>query len=74
MAIYYIGIAKQNNGKTAVIQARRSVDFLSCEICDYYGARVTTKAKLNANKANILDILKTDKPNVYNDCKYIVVD
>jgi len=70
--IYHVGIGKRNH--TAVIEARRDVDYLSCEIYDYMGQRITTKSSLKAKRYELLVHLKTTKPEVYSDCRYIVVD
>ncbi len=70
--IYHVGFGKR--GKTMVIEARRNVDYLSCEIYDYMGKRVTTKAHLKANRYGILAIAKKQNPEVYGNLKYAVVD
>lgn len=56
---YHIGLAK--GGKyhgghetTLIVQLRRSVDFLSCELWKYLGQRETTKAALKARKSELL--------------------
>ena len=74
MKTYHVGIAKQNNGQTMVIQATRSVDYLSCEIYDYLGERITTKAKLNSNRYHILASMQKQRPNVYGNCKFAIVE
>jgi len=45
--IYHVGILSE--GQRLVIQARRSVDFLSPDLLEYQGRRETTKAKLKDN-------------------------
>jgi hypothetical protein len=61
---YHLGLIK-GSGKckcwrnyhaknTIVLQARRSIDNLSCELWEYIGERITTKTQLNANKSHIL--------------------
>ena len=69
---YHIGVSKRGN--TAVIEARRNVSFLSCEVCDYLGPRITTKKNLHAKRYELLAFLKAKKPGVYGNCRYIVVD
>jgi len=69
---YHIGFAIR--GKSLVIQAARCVDFLDCEIYDYMGVRETTKAKLNANRYDVLRLMQARKPNVYGKLKYSVLE
>ena len=64
MQTYHIGLAKggrYHGGRetTLIVQARRSVDFLSCELWKYLGQRETTKAALKARKAEILAAVNT---------------
>jgi hypothetical protein len=72
--IYYIGTIKQGN--KVILQARTSVDYLSCEIHDYFGARVTTKKDLKNRKGLFLTFLQTDPKysQKYANCKSITVD
>ena len=53
---YHVGLLAR--GRTAVMQYRRSVDYLSCEILHYFGVREITKADakraLQALRANVL--------------------
>lgn len=72
MTTYHVGTSIR--GKTLVIQATRSVDYLSCEIYDYLGPRVTTKASLYNNRYGILDLLKIQRPNVYGQLRFAVVE
>lgn len=72
--IYHVGIGKQNNGKTMVIEARQNVDYLSCEIYDYFGKRITTKAKLNCNRYDILQAMQSRRPDVYSNCNFAIVN
>jgi uncharacterized membrane protein len=71
-SIYHVGIGKRKN--TMVIQACRCVDFLSCEIYDYMGKRETTKKILRENRYQILVMMQTQKPNVYGNLKYVIVE
>jgi len=68
---YHVGIGKRGN--TAIIEARRSIDYLSCEIYDYMGERETTKKHLANHRYEFLSWLKNWKPDVYGKCRYIVV-
>ena len=70
--VYHIGTVKR--GKTLVIQAARNVDYLSCEIYDYFGRRETTKSSLSEKRYEFLAHLKATKPDVYGDLKYAVVE
>ena len=70
--VYHVGIGKR--GKTMVIEARRNVDYLSCEIYDYMGQREITKAKLHNNRYAILGEMQKACPGVYDNCRYAVID
>jgi uncharacterized membrane protein len=70
--LYHIGIGKRKN--TMVIQACRCVDFLSCEIYDYMGQRMTTKKTLRENRYHILAMMQNQKPDVYGNLKYAIVE
>lgn len=69
---YFVGIAKR--GRTMVIQAVKCVDFLDCEIYDYYGAREITKKELKKNRYAFLAYMQAQKPKVYGDLRYAVVE
>ncbi len=69
---YHVGLAKR--GRTLVIEARRCVDYLSCELYDYLGQREVTKSHLREQRYNILAMYKHAKPDVYGDLRYAVVD
>lgn len=71
---YYVATSKRNNGKTLVIEARRCVDYLSCEAYDYFGQRETTKRRLRQERYSFLAWLKTKRPGVYGACVFAVVD
>lgn len=47
MRIYHVGILAEGN--RLVVQARRSIDFLSPDLLEYQGRRQTTKTHLKAN-------------------------
>ena len=70
MKRYHVGFAIR--GKTLVIQARQSVDYLDCEIYDYFGVRETTKAELHRKRYDILIQAMSLNP-VYCGLKYAVV-
>jgi len=72
MNTYHIGIGKR--GKTMVIEACRCIDFLSCEIYDYMGERVTTKKELYQKRYDILEMMKRRSPKVYKDLRFAVVE
>jgi len=52
MRTYHIGFVKA--GKTLIVQARRTVDELSCETWKYWGEREITKKELNQKKNELL--------------------
>lgn len=70
--IYHVGFSKR--GKTLVIEAVKCVDFLSCEIYDYMGERVTTKKDLYKNRYQILAMAKKNRPEVYGKLKFAIVE
>ena len=49
---YHIGLVRSR--ETVIVQCRRNIDFLSCEIWHYLGERVTTKNRLKGMAAIIL--------------------
>ena len=57
-----------------VIEARQSIDYLSCEIYDYLGERETTKKKLYEHRYRLLALVQAERPNVYGNLKFAVVD
>ena len=69
---YHIGLAKR--GQTLVIEARRNKDYLSCELYDYMGEREVTKQQLEERRYKILEKMKAQRPDVYGDLRYAVVD
>jgi len=69
---YFIGMGKRK--KTLVIQACESLDYLSPEIYDYMGEREITKAELYKNRYKILEMMKQERPKVYGNLKYAVVE
>jgi len=69
---YHIGFGKRKN--TFVIEARRCIDFLSCEIYDYMGERIITKKELYANRYKILELAKRNVPDIYGKLRFAVVD
>ncbi len=72
MRTYHIGIAKR--GRTMVIEARRCIDYLSCEIYDYLGKRGTTKKMLHERRYQVLAMCQEEHPNVYGDLRFAIVD
>jgi len=51
--IYHVGTVKGPKD-TLIIQARRDVDFLSCECWQYFGERETTKRELREKAKGFL--------------------
>lgn len=69
---YHIGLSKR--GKTMVIEMVRCVDYLGCEIYDYMGERIVTKKHLNDCRYDLLSNMKAQRPEVYGNLKYAVVE
>ena len=69
---YHVGLVIR--GRTLVIQARQSVDFLDCELYDYMGPRETTKRRLYANRYEILKLAQANRPQVYGRLRWAIVD
>ena len=72
MATYHVGLAIRKHA--LVIQAARSVDYLSCEIYDYMGRRETTEARLREKRYGILAMMQAKKPDVYGKLRYAIVE
>jgi len=72
MKTYHIGTCIEH--KTLIIQARRNIDFLSCEIYDYLGERECTKTELRQKRYQILSYLRQSNPKVYGSLRFAVVD
>lgn len=57
-SMYYLGLlidyCNPKYTGTVTVQARRCIDCLDCELWEYLGPRVVTKAHLKANKAGLL--------------------
>jgi len=76
---YYIGICIKNK-HTLTVQARKSKDFLSCELIDYFGERITTKKGLRkrltqaVKKSVLQDYNNRFADNKQYNFKYIQVD
>lgn len=72
MKTYHVGLSKR--GKTMVIETARCVDFLGCEIYDYMGERIITKRQLNESRYDLLDKMKSRRPEVYGNLIHAVVE
>ena len=62
MKTYHLGLLLHRHGNqfNAQFQARHDIDFMSCELYEYYGERETTKARLIKQlKSDYLTILKS---------------
>ena len=70
--VYHVGFSKR--GRTLVIEARRNIDFLSCELYDYKGRREVSKEHLKAHRYEILALLQRTQPLTYGNLRYAVVD
>lgn len=53
MKKYHFGIVKKSE-KTAILQMRKTVDELSCELWLYFGERMNTKAQIRKDKVKLL--------------------
>lgn len=81
MRIYHLGIVAGDmlpyghntpcKRKTLYLQARRSVDFLSCDLWLYLGERITTKVRLAENANEILAMVNKQQGTNY---KRLVVE
>ena len=81
--VYFVGVLKGGGVKglhdtgsypegTIVVQARRYVDHLSCEIADYLGPRETTKKRLKETRLEILKVVQKLHPDW--GVKHVVID
>jgi hypothetical protein len=70
---YHLGLLRDWTGKskTLVLQARRGIDFLSCELWVYLGQRQTTKQSLRENRAVLL---KAFNQEYSTDFEHLVID
>lgn len=68
--VYHIGLVKE--GTKLIIQAKDTVDELSCEIRDYLGQRRCAKSTIEANKNILLEGFKADPK--YRDCTSVMVE
>ena len=67
--VYHVGLVKgsgrckcwnnQHKRDTVVVELRRSIDFLSCELWQYLGERETTKEGYRANKRGLLEFINS---------------
>lgn len=68
---------KRNGNEFAQFQVRYSVDFLSCEIYEYYGERETTKTELRSRlqslalRQRVLADIQKEFPNVIRVLKTV---
>lgn len=69
---YHVGLSIR--GKSLVIEARRNIDYLGCELYDYLGERQVTKAHLDWHRYDILRLMAERRPDVYGELRYAVVD
>ena len=70
--MYHVGLSKR--GRTMVIETAKCVDYLSCELYDYMGQREVTKKHLEAHRYELLDLMKTKRPDVYGSLRYAIVE
>ena len=55
MRKYHIGLRKDEN--RVVVEVRKDIDFLSCELWEYMGLREDTKSNLKQNKLSLLSAI-----------------
>ena len=55
MRKYHIGLRK--NKDQVVVEVRKDIDFLSCELWEYMGLRENTKSNLKENKVSLLSAI-----------------
>jgi len=67
--VYHVGLLKQ--GETLVIEMRRDIDYLNCEIWRYLGQRQVTKKYYKENKIVILQAINSTEGTNF---KRIVID
>lgn len=53
--IYHIGLLRE--GDRVIVQARRNIDLLDCELWRYLGVRDVTKEYLRASRKVLLDAI-----------------
>ena len=54
---YHVGLLidySKKDPKTVIMQLRRDIDYLDCELWEYLGQRITTKKKVKENKNHLL--------------------
>lgn len=68
MGTYHVGFVAPNgvDGDTLVIQARRSVDYLSCDLWRYMGPRETTKRELYEARWDILAFVNRESGTYFS--------
>ena len=53
---YFMGLIKKS-ANTVILQMRRDKDYLSCELWQYYGERITTKTHQKLYKQALLQAI-----------------
>ena len=72
MITYHVGLLKDyHNPKRIILQARRNIDLLSCELWKYLGERITTKAQYTRDKAFLLKHINQELGTAYTS---LVID
>jgi len=55
---YHVGIRKDyEHPERVVVELRRNIDYLSCELWEYWGVRMCTKKYIKENKSGILNLI-----------------
>ena len=65
---YHIGLSapKGVDGDTLIIEARRSVDYLSCELWQYLGEHITTKRELHEARFDIMALVNRESGTYFS--------
>ena len=66
---YFIGFVK--SGSKVIVQLRKSKDYLSCELWQYFGERITTKKRIYEQRKELLSEINTSYKTNF---KYIQID
>jgi hypothetical protein len=64
MKTYFLG-ARIGSKKTIILEARRNIDYLSCELIEFLGEREITKDQLKLNAKN--PVMRDEICKRYND-------
>ena len=64
--IYHIGLRKDyQNSHIVYLQAVRNIDFMNCEIWQYLGQHITTKARLKSIAPQLLEMVNATQHTTF---------